>query len=298
VTGLELSLLGLGRLALALVLLAAAAGKLRAPDRVAGGLAAVGVPAALRRPLALGLAAVEAALGLLVLAGIALAPAAGAAALLGAVFAAVLLSARARGVRRLPCGCFGGARERPASLLAARALGLAALGALVAAGARGLLPEPSGQALLAAAVAVLALAVAVLTALVLALYRQVGVLALRLSPQGALELEGEGPALGADAPPLPGLERRGSELVVFSSPGCRLCRGLVPSVRALARDGLAVRVADEETEPEAFRRWNVPGTPFVVHLVDGRVAAKGLVNTLEQIESVLDTGSARVGRAA
>ncbi|HUH15036.1 MAG TPA: thioredoxin family protein, partial [Gaiellaceae bacterium] len=203
-----------------------------------------------------------------------------------------------RGTRRLPCGCFGGARERPASLLAARALGLAALGALVAAGTLGLLPAPSADAVLAAAVVALALAVGVLGALVLALYRQVGVLALRLSPQGALELAEEGPAVGADAPPLPGLDRRGSELVVFSSPGCRLCRGLVPSVRALAREGLAVRIADEAAEPEAFRRWNVPGTPFAVHLVDGRVAAKGLVNTLEQIESVLETGLARVGRAA
>jgi NADH:ubiquinone oxidoreductase subunit K len=295
-TGLELTLSGAARLGLALLLLAAAAGKLHAPGRAAAGLAAAGLPHRTTRPLALGLALVEGVLGLLVLLGIALPLAAVAAAALGLVFAGALLAARARGVRRLPCGCFGGTRERPATLLAARALLLAGLGGLVAAGDR--LPEPSGQALLAAAVVVLALAVAVLAALVLALYRQVGLLTLRLAPQGALEIEEEGPALGADAPPLQGLDRRASELVFFSSPWCRLCHGLLPSVRALAGKGLAVRVADEEAEPETFRRWAVPGTPFAVLVVDGRVAAKGLVNTLEQLESVVVTGHERVGRAA
>jgi uncharacterized membrane protein YphA (DoxX/SURF4 family) len=295
-TGLELSFSGVARLALALVLLAAAAGKLRAPSRAAAGLAAAGVPARAALPGAIALAAVEGALGLLVLLGLLLPLAAAAAVALGLVFAAALLAARARGVSRLPCGCFGGTRERSAVLLAARALGLAALGALVAAGDR--LPDPSVQALLAAAVVLLAVAVAVLAAFVLALYRQVGLLTLRLTPQGALEIDEEGPALGADAPPLPGLDRRGSELVVFSSPGCRLCHALLPAVRALAREGLAVRVADEDAEPETFRRWAVPGTPFAVLVVDGRVAAKGLVNTLEQLESVVATGQRRVGRAA
>ncbi|HVM16339.1 MAG TPA: MauE/DoxX family redox-associated membrane protein [Gaiellaceae bacterium] len=292
----ELTLTGVGRLVLGVVLVAAAAGKLRARDRAAAGVAAVGVPPGAARPLAVALALVEAALGLLVLLGVALRPAAVGAAALGLLFATALLLARARGKRRVPCGCFGGARERPIWLLAGRALGLAALGAGVAAGDR--LPEPSAQALLAAAVVVLALAVAALAALVLALYRQVGVLTLRLAPQGALEIDEEGPAVGADAPPLAGLERRGSALVLFSSPTCRLCHALLPAARALAGEGLAVRVADEDAEPETFRRWNVPGTPFAVHVVDGRVAAKGLVNTLEQLESVVATGYARVGRAA
>lgn len=295
-TGLELTVGGFGRLALGLLLLAAAAGKLRAPERAAAGLAAAGVPGRAALPGAVGLVVVEGTLGLLVLLGVGLPLAAAAAAALGLLFAAVLLAARARGIRRLPCGCFGGAKERPAGLLAGRALLLALLGALVAAGDR--LPEPSGQTLLVAAVALLSLAVGVLAALVLALYRQVGLLALRLAPQGALEIDEEGPALGADAPPLPGLDRRGSELVLFSSPGCRLCHALLPAVRALAREGLAVRVADEEAEPETFRRWAVPGTPFAVLVVDGRVAAKGLVNTLEQLESVVAIGHERVGRAA
>jgi hypothetical protein len=64
------------------------------------------------------------------------------------------------------------------------------------------------------------------------------------------------------------------------------------------RQGLSVRVVEEEQEEDAFARWNVPGTPFVVHLVDGVVAAKGTVNTLEELELLLDTGRARVHAAA
>ena len=59
-----------------------------------------------------------------------------------------------------------------------------------------------------------------------------------------------------------------------------------------------MRVVEEELEEDAFSRWNVPGTPFVVHLVDGVVAAKGTVNTLEELEQLLDAGRARVNAAA
>ena len=82
------------------------------------------------------------------------------------------------------------------------------------------------------------LAVVALAALVLALYRQVGVLTLRVGPGVALELAEEGPVLGEEAPELEELARAGPELAVFFSPGCRLCRQLAPAVRALARDGL------------------------------------------------------------
>ena len=54
----------------------------------------------------------------------------------------------------------------------------------------------------------------------------------------------------------------------------------------------------EDEEPEAFGRWDVPGTPFAVHVVDGIVAAKGTVNTLEQLEALIAVGGARVERAA
>ena len=112
------------------------------------------------------------------------------------------------------------------------------------------------------------------------------------------ELAEEGPALGQAPPALDGLRDRRSEVVFFFSSTCRICRQLSAGVAALARQGLAVRVVEEELEEDAFERWNVPGTPFVVHLVDGVVAAKGTVNTLEELETLLDTGRARIHAAA
>jgi hypothetical protein len=148
------------------------------------------------------------------------------------------------------------------------------------------------------ALATLAAAVVVLGALVLALYRQVGVLTLRVGPGVALELAEEGPVLGEAAPELEELAGTGAELAVFFSPGCRLCRQLGPAVRALVRDGLPVHVVYENEEPDTFERWAIPGTPFAVHVVDGIVVAKGTVNTLEQLEQLLAVGAERVEFAA
>ena len=69
-------------------------------------------------------------------------------------------------------------------------------------------------------------------------------------------------------------------------------------MRALAREGIAVRIAYEQEEHAAFARWNVPGAPFVVHVADGVVAAKGLVNTLEQLDGLIATGRSRRAHAA
>jgi hypothetical protein len=88
------------------------------------------------------------------------------------------------------------------------------------------------------------------------------------------------------------------EVVFFFSATCRLCRQLAPGVGALARQGLKVRVVEEEQEDDVFEEWNVPGTPFVVHAIDGVIAAKGTVNTLEELEMLLDAGRARVHAAA
>lgn len=219
------------------------------------------------------------------------------AAVLGAGFAVAVLRMRARagGASRVRCGCFGDAREHPVSLLLLRAGAVAAGGLLVASGAAD--RDPSGGALLAMAVAVLAVAVIVLGVLVLALYRQVGVLERRLGPRAALEIPDEGPPLGQPAPDLAGLARTGAELVAFGSAGCRLCRELEPGLRALARDGVRVIGVREDADPDAFARFGVPGTPFLVHCVDGVVTAKGLVNTLEQAEELVAVGAARVAHA-
>jgi hypothetical protein len=158
-------------------------------------------------------------------------------------------------------------------------------------------PLPPSGALVATALALLAVAVAALTVLVLALYRQVGVLEGRLGPRSALELAEEGPQLGRPAPALAGLTRLGAELVAFASPGCRLCAEIAPALGALARAGLVVHTVNEDDDPGAFGRFRVPGTPFVAYLVDGEVVAKGLVNTLEQIEELIATGEGRLSAA-
>jgi hypothetical protein len=279
------------------VLVWAAASKVRLRHDLPDVLGAYGVPRRMRPVAAYALLATEALVGIALLVQVAPEQASLAALGLGALFVVAPLSALARGVKRIRCGCFG-AGERPTVLVLARGAGFAALAA-VAVWGDGLEGFAPGQdTLVLVALAVLAVAVLALGALVLALYRQVGVLTLRLGPRAALEVPEEGPAVGRPAPPLAGLERRGPELVAFLSEDCRLCRELAPSVRALAREGLAVRIVDEAEEPKVYERWNVPGSPFVVHLVDGVVGAKGLVNTLEQLDGLIAAGTARRAHAA
>jgi uncharacterized membrane protein YphA (DoxX/SURF4 family) len=283
----------IARIVVAVVLLWAALAKIRRRRDVPDWLAAYGMPRALATPTAWGVIGAEAVVGALLLAGVPFGPYAALG--LGALFMAALGYARARGIERLRCGCFG-AREGRTTLLLVRAAAFTGLAAVAAWG--GGIGLPGRDGLVVAALALLAAAVVVLALLVLALYRQVGVLTLRLGPRVALELAEEGPPVGDPAPLLDALDRRGAELVVFASANCRLCRQLAPGVAALAREGLAVHVVEEEAEPDAFERWNVPGTPFAVHLVDGRVAAKGTVNSLEELDGLVSTGARRVHAAA
>jgi hypothetical protein len=252
-------------------------------------LAPYGIPPSLRAPAYWALAAVEAALGVLLLAGVGGAPFAALG--LGSVFIGALVSARMRGIRRLDCGCFG-SKERSVEFLIARAVGFTALAALAAFPLE--VASPTRETVVIVALVALGVAVVVLGALVLALYRQVGILTLRVGPGVALELAEEGPPLGEQAPLLEGLLRSGPELAVFFSPGCRLCRQLAPAVRALGREGIDVHVIYENEDAETFERWAVPGTPFAVHVVDGIVAAKGTANTLEQLEQLITVGAERV----
>lgn len=285
------------RIAVGVVLLAATAAKVRLRHELPDLVGAYGVPTRLRAAAAVLLVLVEAGVGVLLVGGVAERAASYAALALGVAFVGAALTARLRGARRVRCGCFG-ARERPWLVVLGRAAAFTVLaGVAVVATERGL-PRPSSDFVVFAVLGVLAVAVAVLALLVLALYRQVGVLALRISPRVPLELAEEGPPVGADGPSLPALERRGSELVAFFSEDCRLCRELAPAVRALPHDGVRTRVVYEAAEPDVFARWNVPGTPFAVHLVDGVVAAKGLANTPEQLDALVSLGAVRRRNAA
>jgi len=286
-----LSLDLIARFVVAVALLWAGVSKLLSRD--SSFLAPYGVPARWRGAALTALTGIELATGILLLAGV---RAAGVAAVvLGGVFIAALASVRARGVRRLRCGCFG-AKERSTDLLLGRAVlftGIAAFGAF----ADVEVGRPSSDAIVFAALVVFGLAVLALAALVLALYRQVGLLTMRLGPGVALELAEEGPPVGDVAPELDGLNRVGEELIAFFSADCRLCRAIAPGVRAFEREGMPVRTVYEHEEPSVFERWGVPGTPFLVHVVDGFVAAKGTVNSLEQLDGLVAVGSARMEHA-
>ena len=276
--------LALARIALAALLAVAAIAKLARPGGARSLLAAAGLAQLLVWPVV----ALELALAGWLASGRGLASAGVAALALAAGFVCVIVRARLRGTRRLACGCLGGVGERHWSVLVLRALLVPVLALpLVGVGA------PSRSVLVASALALLTLAVAALALLVLALYRQVGVLQRRVLPQGFLEIAHEGPPVGEPAPALAQLRGVGDEVVFFASQSCRVCRQLEPGARALARSGIEVYELFEHEDAEAFARWGVPGTPFIVHVIDGTVAAKGLVNTLEQLDELVETGTRR-----
>ena len=168
-------------------------------------------------------------------------------------------------------------------------------------------------------VLVVALALAVL-----ALARQVGLLHDRIAPVGAL-VGRERPAVGDEAPVVEASDPDGrplrvggpdpegrSTLLFFLSPGCPVCREVLPVLPSLVRaEGGALRVLlAGEGSPEAHRRLaeaaGLPGTAVALSpelapaygvgrlphavLLDaaGRVRARGLVNSREHLESLLE----------
>lgn len=168
--------------------------------------------------------------------------------------------------------------------------------------------------------------VVVLSLVVVALARQVGLLHLRLGPRGALEIDDEGPPLGEapEAVRAPALDGRTvtvggpgkSQLILFVSPGCPVCREVLPSLPAVARVARVAPVvvsdagADETPHaygdlgipvvpaPDVAQAYQVPGTPYaVVTDVMGVIRAKGTVNNLEQMEGLVDTARRRLERA-
>jgi methylamine dehydrogenase accessory protein MauD len=176
----------------------------------------------------------------------------------------------------------------------------------------------------AASYVVLWALVAVLCVTVVALARQIGTLHLRLGPRGALELDDEGPPLGARLDPQPVADlaghtitvaRRGeAQLLLFVSPGCGVCEQVLPVANALThdRDPAPYVVSDagtRETErmlggtrigapelpaPTLASALEVPGTPYAIVLDEqGTVRAKGTVNNMEQIEGLARTAERR-----
>jgi hypothetical protein len=269
-------------IALAAVLIVAAVIKVRAFSDSAAALETYGVPDLLRRPLTAAVVALELAIALALVAGVSAAAYAGAALLL--VFAASTFLALLRGKRGAPCGCFGAhSRVGPGAVL--RDVVLAAAFVAVP-----FLPDgaPGTTGWLALALGVAFACIAALAAAVLALAREVGLLRLRLGPELALDVAGEGPPLGSQVE----LGRPRSApvtLAVFSSEGCRLCRALQPSLATFGGDpAISLLVFDEVRDADVWHRLNVPGSPYAV-VVDelGAVRAKGTFNTHGQLEAIV-----------
>jgi hypothetical protein len=240
--------------------------------------------------------AAEAAIGTALVAGMA---AAGWAALAFLAMASAALAVElAAGTPPPACGCLLPSVHPPGPLTLVRNGLISAVAAAVALG----VTMPIGETFWVASTVALWIVVAGLLVLVLALYRQVGVLHLRLGPRGAFEHDGESLPLGASAPE--GLART---LLVFTSETCPVCRQILPGLRALASDhGVTVLHArQEDVDGLALHdAFEVPGTPYAVYVgKDGLVRSKGAVNTLEQLEGLVATGRRReregvVGHAA
>jgi methylamine dehydrogenase accessory protein MauD len=173
------------------------------------------------------------------------------------------------------------------------------------------------------------IAIAALTVAVLALARQVGILHERIAPMGALTMDA-GPKTGSPAPTFAiaaldqtiatvGGSRGRTQLLFFLSPTCPVCKKLLPILRAIAADErrtTEVLLASDGPAAEHlafYRREKLAPFPYVLSAElgmtyqigrlpyavvigpDGRIAAKGLVNNREQIESLLVAQELGVG---
>ena len=163
----------------------------------------------------------------------------------------------------------------------------------------------------------------VLLVVVFALVRQVGILFERIAPAGALGVAsrlGAGDAapemrltaLGGDAVDL-GTSRADGllTLLLFVAPDCPICKHLLPVAKAVARRhrmrvvyasaGAELQVQEEFVATQGLPRdsyvvsdglglaFGVAKLPFAALLsADGRIAALGLVNTREHLESLVE----------
>ena len=179
---------------------------------------------------------------------------------------------------------------------------------------------------------VLWILVIVLALVVLALARQVGILHERVAPAGALQPT-NGPKVGELTEAMSIADITGSTvtvggpnadgkttLVMFTSPTCPVCKSLVPTAKSLAKaeknrlqlvfasDGDSVeqhqayvKDLDLDSYPYVLSQklgmsFAVSKLPFAVLIgADGTLQSKGLVNTREHLESLIeamDTGIA------
>ncbi len=169
---------------------------------------------------------------------------------------------------------------------------------------------------------ILWLVVLALGVVLVALSRQVGILHERSAPLGAV-IADKGPEIGDDAPKFEledfsgrpitvgGKSENGLDtLLLFLAPNCPMCNKLLPTARAMAAsehlDVVVVSDGPREEHGEFLRKHNLGDIPYVVSanvgirlqigrvpyaiLIDGdgRIRSKGLVNTREHLESLVE----------
>lgn len=135
------------------------------------------------------------------------------------------------------------------------------------------------------------IAVIGLSVAVVALLRQIGLLHLRVAPMG-VHFAGEGPTLDDPAPNIGRTWRSdGVTLVAFTSATCELCADLHPGLVRLAdaEGDLDLVTLDGHADASAFASFSVRSTPYVVAIdADGIVRGRGVANTLDQVEEMLE----------
>lgn len=170
--------------------------------------------------------------------------------------------------------------------------------------------------------------VAILSVIVLGLVRQLGLIHLRLGPEQNLWTTREGLEIGSAAPGFRAMDvLHGEELtlqnlkgkpsvLVFLSPTCGPCVELMPHIRDFqkSKSGRVSLVLLSQASPqssrefaithqlnvpvisdadgEIFKTYQAPATPFAYRLdKEGVVRRRGVVNTFEALEALLDDAS-------
>jgi len=172
---------------------------------------------------------------------------------------------------------------------------------------------------------ILWLAVISLATVCLALSRQVGILHERSAPLGAV-ISDKGPEVGDEAPKFDLADHKGDtitlggarangadQLALFLAPNCPMCKKILPTARAMANDEkldvVVISDGPKEEHEHFLKTDNIGNIPYVISvdvgmrfqvgkvpyavLIDrnGKIAAKGLVNTREHLESLLEAKS-------
>jgi|SRR5271166_4072453 len=171
---------------------------------------------------------------------------------------------------------------------------------------------------------VLWMVVVAMAAVILGLARQIGVLHERVAPLGALTID-RGPQVGEKSPIFEIPDLRGklirvggayesgrSLLLIFVSPSCPVCKKLLPAIKSIAlaeRRWLDVALSSDGDRAENSKfvaAQRLEGFPYLLSgeiglayqigklpyalLIDheGVLKGKGLVNTREHLESIIE----------